>query len=345
MNIRMNKIVGILSTLTLAGMVFAQDPVAPAENAAAPVEQAAPVAEAPAAAPEAAPVEEAVAPAEESAPVAVRGAEEVPAPVEEPVITEAPRAVRGAASTGPAEDPVQKFRDAKNTVYYEKVYTNEGAPVRTVYVAQRNEKDSVTMEQLLGLVPMEFKVGAHGTIGSYYMSTNEWDGDQYDGMNWKLGLMSILPLSEYTMGIKVGVLYEQSEASQSYYVNGLPCTFKFKQKKIDVPVLFTFKAPTSRIYFDLGAQLSIPLYDKLKYTSTDASGKKSSNRIDMIDEDYRNSIDWAFVFGFSVMVHKHISLDVGADVGLSNIYSGHMKYVDLDMSSASFNIGLTLYPF
>ena len=357
MNLKMNKIVGVLSTLALAGIAFAQAPAenAPVENApVAATTESAPAAETPAeaAAPAAveAPVAETVAPAEaapaqvaeEAAPVAVRGADAAQ-PVEEPAVMVAPKAVRGAdASDNTAERP----RSTTNTVYYETVYTrDDGVPVRTVYVAQREGRDTVTMEKLMGLIPMDFKVGVHGSIGSYYLSSNEWDGDQYDGMNWRAGLMAILPLSEYTMGIKLGVLYDQSEASQSYYVNGAPYNFKFKQKKIDVPVMFTFKAPTSRIYFDLGAELSIPLYDKLKLSYTNSEGKKGSNRVDMIDEDYRNSVDWAFLFGFSVMVHKHISLDVGADIGLSNLYNGHMKFMDLDLSPASFNIGLTLYPF
>ena len=365
MNLKMNKIVGMLSIVALAGGAFAQAPaaapeaVAPAEApaaseatpaatpeapAAAPAAEA--VAETPAAEPQNTPVETAApaaAPVEESAPVAVRGADAA-APVEEPAVMVAPKAVRGA--DGSANATVERPRSTTNTVYYETIYTREdGVPVRTVYVAQREGKDTVSMDKLMGLVPMEFKIGAHGSIGSYYLSSNEWDGDQYDGMNWRAGLMSILPLSEYTMGVKLGVLYEQSEASQSYYINGIPYSFKFKQKKIDIPVLFTFKAPSSRIYFDLGAQLSIPLYDKLKYTYTDIDGKKGSARIDMIDENFRNSVDWSFLFGFSVMVHKYVSLDVGADIGLSNLYSGHIKYLDLELSPASFNIGLTLYPF
>ena len=375
------KIKGFLSVLALAAVSFAQAPavaqasgatVAPAPEAAAAYaaapapETAAPVAENPAGeasealtaqAATGAPPAEATSLAEEAAPVAVRGTGAAPAqespetpvttatpePVQEPAVAVAPRAVRGADKDPQA---VERFRDARNTVYYETVYTREdGVPVRTVYVAQREGKDTVSMEKLMGLVPMQFKIGAHASIGSYYMLSNDWDGDSYSGMNWRGGLMAILPLNEYTMGVKLGVLYEQSDASESYYINGIPYSFKFKQKKIDIPVMFTFKAASSRIYFDLGAQLTVPLYDKLKYSYTSSQNGKSSSRIDMIDEDFRNSIDWSFLFGFSVMVHKHISLDVGADIGLSNLYDGHIKYMDLGLSASSFNIGLTLYPF
>ena len=360
------KITGFLSVVALAALSFAQAPEAqsvPAvENTPAPVAESvaetasaeapvaaapvadAPVAEAPAAQP-AEPVAEAE--PEAAAPVAVRGEDAAPA-VEEPAVVVAPKAVRGAgaASAESSTAAVERFRDARNTVYYETVYTREdGVPVRTVYVAKGEGKDSLTMDKLMGLVPMTFKIGAHGSIGSYYMSTNDWDGDKYDGMNWRAGLMALPPLSEYTMGIKLGVIYDQSEASESYYINSVAHSFKFKQKKIDVPVLFTFKASTSRIFFDIGAQVSVPVYDKLKISYSKDEGHKVNERIDMIDEDYRNSADWSFLFGFSVLVHKHVSLDVLADVGLSNLYDGHMKFMNLNLDAASFNVGLTLYPF
>ena len=346
------KITGILSSLALAVMAYAQDAATPAT--AAPVAAPAAVAEpAPEAAPEVVPTpaaSEAEAPEAEAAPAAVRGADAVAAPVaepaavEEPAVTVAPKAVRGADKQS-SDEAVQRFRDARNTVYYETVYTGEdGVPVRTVYVAQRDAKDTVTMDKLMGLHPMKFKIGAHGSVGAYQMAGSDWDSDHYDGMVWKAGLMSIIPLNEYTMGIKVGVLYEQARASESYYVNGLPTSFEFSQKKIDIPLLFTFKAASSRIYFDLGVEMSVPLYDKLRISYTDKKDKKHSSRTNMMD-DYRNSIDWAFAFGFSVMANQYISLDVMANLGMSDLYDGHMNYMNLNLDASSFNVGLTFYPF
>lgn len=370
-----HKLTGFITVLALSAMSFAQAPAAAAPAAApaaepvsapvaAPAEQSAPAATeqaasapetaaAPEAAPapaEAAPVAE-PAPAAESAPVAVRGAdasapaaEPVSAPVEEPAVTVAPKAVRGADQQS-SDEAVQRFRDARNTVYYETVYTGEdGVPVRTVYVAQRDAKDTVTMDKLMGLYPMKFKIGARGSVGAYQLAGSEWDSDHYDGMVWRAGIMSLIPLNEYTMGIKLGVLYEQAKASESYYVNGVPTSFKFSQKKIDIPVLFTFKASTSRIFFDLGVEMSVPLYDKLRISYTDKDDKKHSSRIDMMD-DYRNSIDWAFAFGFSIMANQYVSLDIAANLGMSDLYDGHMKYMNMGLDASSFNVGLTVYPF
>ncbi len=350
------KITGILSVLALSAFTFAQEGAAAtaAPAAAAPAEEAAPVAvrgaDAPAAAAAEAPAatEQATAPVAAEAPAAVAEAPAAAEPVEEPAVVVAPKAVRGAGKNedvGPSSEAAQRFRDARNTVYYETVYTGQdGVPVRTVYVAEREGKDTVTLDDLRGLYPMSFKIGAHASVGAYQLAGNDWDSDQYNGMNWKAGIMSIIPLNAYTMGIKLGVLYEQAKASESYIVNEVPTSYKFSQKKIDIPVLFTFKAATSRIFFDLGAEMSIPVYDKLRLSYTDAKDNKHTDKIDMMD-DYRNSMDWAFVFGFSVMANQYISLDISANLGMSDLYDGHMKYLNLNLDASSFNVGISVYPF
>ncbi|MDY6387259.1 MAG: outer membrane beta-barrel protein [Fibrobacter sp.] len=353
----MNRTIkGFLAVVAMTAMSFAQAPV---DSATAPVaEPAAPAAETVAEqAPAAAPAAVEAAP-EEAAPVAVRGADAaeaapassssdvaapVPAePVQEPAVVVAPKAVRGADKDPQA---VERFRDAKNVVYYETVYTREdGVPVRTVYVAEREGKDTVTMDNLMGLKPMKFKIGAHASVGAYQISGNDWDSDRYTGMNWKAGLMALIPLSEYTMGLKIGAMYEQTKASESYYINQVPTNFEFRQKMIDIPVLFTFKAPSSSLYFDLGVEMSIPLYDKLKISYTDRNDNHVSSRVDLMD-DYRNAMDWAFVFGFSIMANQYISLDIAANLGMSDLYDGHFKYTNLNLDASSFNVGITLYPF
>ena len=350
------KITGILSVLALSAFTFAQEGAAAtaAPAAAAPAEETAPVAvrgaDAPAAAAAEAPAatEQATAPVAAEAPAAVAEAPAAAEPVAEPVVVVAPKAVRGAGKNedvGPSSEAAQRFRDARNTVYYETVYTGQdGVPVRTVYVAEREGKDTVTLDDLRGLYPMSFKIGAHASVGAYQLAGNDWDSDQYNGMNWKAGIMSIIPLNAYTMGIKLGVLYEQAKASESYIVNEVPTSYKFSQKKIDIPVLFTFKAATSRIFFDLGAEMSIPVYDKLRLSYTDAKDNKHTDKIDMMD-DYRNSMDWAFVFGFSVMANQYISLDISANLGMSDLYDGHMKYLNLNLDASSFNVGISVYPF
>lgn len=352
------KISGILTVLALSAMSFAQAPAAapaataapaqPAPAAAAPAEEAAPVAVRGADAGAAA--APAAAPAEQAAPAAVAAAPAAPAeePVAEPAVVVAPKAVRGADEadkTAASARAVEQFRDARNTVYYETVYTREdGVPVRTVYVAEREGKDTVTLDELRGLYPMKFKIGARGSVGAYQLAGNDWDSDQYNGISWRAGLMSIIPLNTYTMGIKLGVIYEQSKASESYVINDVPTNFRFSQKKIDVPVLFTFKSANSKIFFDLGVEMSVPLTDDLRISYTDSKDVKHSNKIDLMD-DYRSSLDCAFVFGFSVMANEHLSLDIAANLGVSDLYDGHLKYMNMNLDASSLNLGITVYPF
>ncbi|MBR4397638.1 MAG: PorT family protein [Fibrobacter sp.] len=345
------KLSGILTVLALSAMSFAQAPAAApaatAAPAAAPAEEAAPVAVRGADASAPAP---AAASAEQAAPAAVAATPAAPAeePVAEPAVVVAPKAVRGADDadkTAASARAVEQFRDARNTVLYETVYTREdGTPVRTVYVAEREGKDTVSFDELRGLYPMKFKIGARGSVGAYQLAGNDWDSDQYNGISWRAGLMSIIPLNTYTMGIKLGVLYEQSKASESYYINDVPTNFRFTQKKIDVPVLFTFKSATSRIFFDLGVEMSVPLTDELRISYTDSNDKKHSNKIDLMD-DYRSSLDCAFVFGFSVLANEYLSLDIVANLGVSDLYDGHLKYMNMNLDASSLNLGITVYPF
>ena len=345
------KLSGILTVLALSAMSFAQAPAAApaatAAPAAAPAEEAAPVAVRGADASAPAPT---AAPAEQAAPAAVAATPAAPAeePVAEPAVVVAPKAVRGADDadkTAASARAVEQFRDARNTVLYETVYTREdGTPVRTVYVAEREGKDTVSFDELRGLYPMKFKIGARGSVGAYQLAGNDWDSDQYNGISWRAGLMSIIPLNTYTMGIKLGVLYEQSKASESYYINDVPTNFRFTQKKIDVPVLFTFKSATSRIFFDLGVEMSVPLTDELRISYTDSNDKKHSNKIDLMD-DYRSSLDCAFVFGFSVLANEYLSLDIVANLGVSDLYDGHLKYMNMNLDASSLNLGITVYPF
>lgn len=356
------KIATAFSILTLSAMAFAQEPasaeavetVAPAAEETAPAAvrgaDAAPVAEtaeiaAPAAeAPEAPAATE---PASETALEAAAPAEAIETAVPAESSAPAPEAVRGAS----AETQPVPAKPAPSKVYYETVQTrDDGSAVRTIYVARRATPDTLSSDELMGLHPMKFKIGVSGSIGSYYLSGNEWDDDNYDGLSWRAGVMATIPLNQYTMGVKLGVLFDRSDASNTYTYrdskdNGVPVSFSFDQMKIDVPVLFTFKSATSRLFFDLGVMAAIPLKDELTVSYTDYDGDKYKATADMIDDDYRKSVDWSMVFGFSIMANEHLSLDLRADLGLSDHYEGYMDFVNLDLSSSSFGIGLTVYPF
>ncbi|MCF0225595.1 MAG: PorT family protein [Fibrobacter sp.] len=351
------KIKTLFFAATLATIAFAQDTTVtesatPAAESAAPAEESAPPALEPAAADE---ITASAVGAETSATTEVQPAVVEPQPLsdEESV---APVAVRNGATPQPTVDAPRTVRNSDmqtegaTTIVYETVYTNEeGMPVRKVYMARRVSNEEIDE---ISMVPMKFKLGLHGDVGSYSLSGNTWDSDSYTGMSWRAGLTSIIPLNAYTMGIKLGVLFSRSDAKATYnYVdndsNGdsFPVSISFDQMKIDIPVLFTFKSSISRFMFDLGTMVSVPIKDQMKYSYTDSKNAKHVVKADMIDDDFRNSLDWNLVFGFSLLANDYISLDMHANLGLSDHYEGRYDFIDVDLSSSSFGIGVTVYPF
>lgn len=359
------KIKSAIAVMALSLATFAADPVvptatpeaAPAANAApaaAPAE--APAADAPAAeqaaAPAAAPTETA------TAPVAEAPAETATAPVAEAPVEEAPAPVAVRGGEAPAPAPAATAPSAApaptSQQYYQPVYTpaptavrETYVPVKTVYVAQDPGKDTLTFDELRGYVPMALSFGIQGFIGAYQITSDYSGADQnFDGMTWRVGAFGLLPLNDYTMGIKFGVLFQQSDASSSYEVSPDGKTIytekvKFKQRKIDVPVLFTFKGARSSVMFDIGMQVSAPIRDEFDY-STDVSKSK----LDMIDKDYRSSLDWDLVLGFSIKANKYVAFDLRFDVGFSELYDGAPSRLRIDdMTSDAFLLGMSFYLF
>ncbi len=369
------KITGIVSVLALAAMTFAAPDAAPAAAAAPAAEPAATAAPAtdaaPAAAPEAAPATEAAPAAEPAAPeqaaapaeaapeqAAAPAAEEAPAAAEAPAEEAgAPMAVRGgetpaASETAPAATAATAPAPTQ-TVVYRTVYSAEpvelsGTQVRTVYVTQTSAPDSMSFDDLRGLVPMKWSLGVQGFIGSYHMYSSYDDNynlHDYDGLTWRAGLVGIIPVTQYTIGVKVAALFEQSEAKASGHTPKYSLKGKFKQRKVDVPVLFAFKAPRSGLMFEIGTQASMAVKDEFRAT---IDGKTS--RLDMIDKDYRNTIDWDIVCGFSIMANRFLGFDFRFNVGISNLYdtdsSESMKLFEVDdLSSTSFLLGASFYIF
>ena len=309
--------------------------------------------------------------AEEAAPVAVRNNETPAATPAEPIAVEnsagngmtpaeaiaaplegpAPQAVRASShETQPqgAESKESPQGTYGKKVVYERVYIGpDGIPVRAIYVAEESPSAGHTLDD--DPFPLKFRLGASASVNSYYLSNdeNQYDGwyESFNGFSWRAGVVALIPLSKPSIGLKVGVFYEQSSASENYYVNEVSTQFTFEQKKIDVPVLLTFKAFGSRLMFDLGPQVSIPLEDELKVSFRNPDTKKKvKSGMDLMDE-YRNSLDWSLVLGFSIMANSVLSLDLRAELGLSEIYDGTMDYLDLGLSSSSFGVGFTVYPF
>lgn len=355
----------IAAVVALTAAVFAAEPAAPAATpAAAPASEPAATPAASAAAPAAAPAEsfpmdfDSPAPAE-PVPVVAPAAESAAAtPAAAPANTEAapsadaseesaPVAVRGdeipaAPEAAPAAEPLPADESAP-------VAVRENEMPTTMYLVpnRKGGNDTVTLDQLRGLVPMQFTVGIQGFIGYYSLTgdNDHYSYDEYDGMTWRAGAFALFPLNEYTMGFKVGVLFERSTASNSYWGTVKDkydsWHIKFVQSKIDIPILFSLKHAKSSFMFDVGVQPSFAVMDdfKLKVDSDDKLGGKR----DMMDHDYRNSIDWSLVMGLSIRANQYIGFDFRIDWGFSDMYDYFNEWKVDDLTSYALTLGFSFY--
>lgn len=376
MNIKMKSIAAVVA---LTAAAFAAEPAAPVASSVPATESSAAPAAAPAAQ-ESAPAESfpldfdspapnaATSPASNasgasaSEPATVNAAESVPAeaPVAAPEADasavsaaeaseeSAPVAVRGEDATAePPAAPTAEVDSASTESAPVAVRENE-MPV-TMYVVpnSRGGRDTVTLDQLRGLVPMQFTVGIQGFIGYYTLTgdNDHYSFDEYDGMTWRAGAFALIPLNEYTMGFKVGVYFERSSASNSYWG-----TFNekyddwhvdFVQSKINIPILFSLKHPKSSFMFDFGVQPSFAVMDdfKLKVSSDDNLGGKR----DMMKHDYRNSIDWSIVMGLSIRANQYVGFDFRFDWGFSDLYDYFKEWKVDDLTSHAFMLGFSFY--
>jgi len=260
---------------------------------------------------------------------------------------EAPAQTQEAAAPATAPAPTRK-------VVYQTVYSPEpvelsGGRVHTVYVTQSAAPDTINFDELRGLVPLKLTLGLQGFVGSYHMYSTYNDDyyvDDYNGLTWRAGLFGVIPVNQYSIAVKVAALYEQSEAKASGSSRQYSSLKgKFKQRKVDVPVIFAFKAPRSTLMFEIGTQASFAIKDEFRTT---VDGKKS--KLDMMDKDFRSTMDWDILCGFSIMANRFIGFDFRFDVGISTLYdsdnSEAMKLFNVDdLSTMAFVLGASFYIF
>ncbi|MCF0215054.1 MAG: PorT family protein [Fibrobacteraceae bacterium] len=325
------KICASIAVLALSASVFAEETVQASTAAQTPAAEQAPSAAAPAE--NAAPAVEEEAPVAEVAPQAVQQSN---APAAE--ASPAPDAVEPAPAAAPA---------AKETIYFYNTTTAAPTPVRqssatihTTYVSQNPAPDTLDLGELRGYIPVGPTFGVQGFLGSYFLSS-DYDDDFY-GFSWRAGVFGIFPLTKYTCGLKIAALFEQSDASATFDYNRTRTNFKYMQRKLDIPLLFTFKGSRSRLSFDMGAQAAVALTDELKVVYKDSEGQHKS-KIDLLDDEYRRSMEWELVFGFSVRAHKYLGFDLRANLGLSDLYDGFIDDFELAGRSASVEMGLSFF--
>ena len=299
-------------------------PAAPAQDPAAVTEPAAETApEAPqAVAQETAPAEPAPAPVETAAPAPQP--EPQPAPVADEGDMPAPKAVRGVDAESQPVYGAQTTAPVETTVRETRVYRLKAEPI-----------------------PMKFSFGVQGFAGMNTLFDNNWDFEEsYNGVDWKAGLFAVVPLNEYTMGFKLGALFDHSEASASYSYGSdysKEAHVKFKMDRVTIPLLFMLKSMYSSFSFDFGMQVSVPVQDTFKYSYEKADGTPVNGNADMIDLDYRNSMDFALLLGLSIKANNYLSFDIRYECGISNAYDGVPGWRINELTSNTFLFGISFY--
>ena len=89
----------------------------------------------------------------------------------------------------------------------------------------------------------------------------------------------------------------------------------------------------------------MPVQDTFKYSYEKSNGDQVNRKADMIDLDYRASMDFALVFGFSIRANKYLSFDLRTDFGFSNNYEGVPGWRINDLTRTSLMLGLSIYAF
>ena len=347
MNTKM-KSFGIV--LALAAFAMAQD-AAPAAEAAAPAPETAAVQEAASAeAAQATPAQDSAAatePAAETAPEAPQAVAQEPAPAEPapaPVETAAP-----APQPEPQPAPVADEGDMPAP----KAVRGVDAESQPVYGAQTTAPVETTVRETRVYrlkaepIPMKFSFGVQGFAGMNTLFDNNWDFEEsYNGVAWKAGVFAVVPLNEYTMGFKLGALFDHSEASASYSYGSdysKEAHVKFKMDRVTIPLLFMLKSMYSSFSFDFGMQVSVPVQDTFKYSYEKADGTPVNGNADMIDLDYRNSMDFALLLGLSIKANNYLSFDIRYECGISNAYDGVPGWRINELTSNTFLFGISFY--
>jgi hypothetical protein len=257
-----------------------------------------------------------------------------------------PTAVRGEDAAKPVvKETTKKF--VYRPVYSPSEVETSGAPVKTIYVTEKPSPETIDTDELRGLIPLKFTFGLQGFIGNEFLSgdNGRYEYDSYSGLTWNVGAFALIPLDEYNMAIKTGVMFEHDKVSNSfgYNVDGKYGEYRatFNQYRISIPLLLSLKGAKSNLHFDVGVQPSFAVSDNFKLKS---SGK--TTKFDMMDKDYRSAIDWSIVVGFGIRANRYIGFDARFCWGLNNQYDDFPSDVwggVNNLSSKAVSVGATFY--
>jgi len=218
------------------------------------------------------------------------------------------------------------------------------------WMQAKAHRDSVRNAEMIqkNSVPFDFFVGMTMNLG-FKVINNETQLNRYEnverivffeGAFFQAGASVQWPLLKYHLAVRLGVLFEYAPLylSEPLYVDDGKGEYKrvsdgyLSQGRIAFPILFAVKPRSSFVSFELGSQISIPLFDNLEL-----DGAR--------DRELDSSMEFSMLLGVGFRVNERIYLDLLWDAKFYHKYNERFADGLAHWSSAAIKAGVTFNPF
>ncbi len=210
------------------------------------------------------------------------------------------------------------------------------------WMQAKAHRDSIRNAEIIqkNSVPFDFLVGMTMNLG-FKVINNEKQLSRYEkverivffeGAFFQAGASVQWPLLQYHLAVRLGVLFEYAPLylSEPLYVDD--GKGDYKRGRIAFPILFAVKPRSSFVSFELGSQISIPLFDNLEL-----DGAR--------DRELDSSMEFSMLLGVGFRVNERIYLDLLWDAKFYHKFNE--KFADglAHWSSVAIKAGVTFNPF
>ena len=218
------------------------------------------------------------------------------------------------------------------------------------WMQAKAHRDSVRNAEMIqkNSVPFDFLVGMTMNLG-FKVINNETQLSRYEkverivffeGAFFQAGASVQWPLLKYHLAVRLGVLFEYAPLylSEPLYVKDGKGDYKrvtdgyLSQGRIAFPILFAVKPRSSFVSFELGSQISIPLFDKLEL-----DGAR--------DRELDSSMEFSVLLGVGFRINERIYLDLLWDAKFYHKFNDRFADGLANWSSAAIKAGVTFNPF
>ena len=210
-------------------------------------------------------------------------------------------------------------------------------------------------------IPFRFTASLMATVGCkmlsgddphrYYDRSNDKEIDPvtlFHGFPFEVGLMATIPLTEATIALKVGALYEYtylkadekvflktSESSDNPWREAQerePEKEHITQMRVSFPLLLALKGRSTPAMFEIGSKISIPIQDEYK-------------SINLVDYDLRPTVDVAFLMGGTAIVNKYFSITGHIEIQPPDFYDDELFVGVPNIMLLAYRVGVLFTPF